>query len=176
MSFPLALRPQRPKTGQSEVTQQLIVFPLGQERFALPIQAVYRVIMIDNLYGGGAGHTSLTLYQDQELPVIDIKHRIFSANIPYPLSPETKTNSAIQLASQSLLNRPLLIVQNLQNELVGLAIDAQPFLRRVSESAFMPLSSTYLQAGNIKCVSNVVTLAPGEAPVFLLNLHQLLQG
>jgi chemotaxis signal transduction protein len=177
MNSPLALRSRRTKAKQNEATKQLITFSLYRERFALPIQVVQKVILIDNLYGNISGSaTSLTLHYDQEIPVIDIKHRIFSGEVNHNMQASTQTSGAIQLASQTLLNCHLIIVSNLQDELVGLAIDTQPFLKRVPESAFRPLSSTYLQEGNIDCVSNLVTLGAEEPPLFLLNLHQLLQA
>lgn len=175
MNSLFTLRSRRTKAGQNEATRQLITFSLYREKFALPIQVVQKVIIIDNLYGDvSSSATSLTIHQEQEIPVLDIKHRIFKGEVDHNMQSNTQTSCAIQLASQTLLNCYLLIVANLQDELVGLAIDSQPFLRRVPESAFKPLPSTYLQAGEIQCVSNLVTFSTNEPPLFLLNLHQLL--
>jgi purine-binding chemotaxis protein CheW len=45
------LTSRRSTTRKVEATQQLIVFRLSQERFALPIRAVQKVIPMGNIYG-----------------------------------------------------------------------------------------------------------------------------
>ncbi|NJR61659.1 MAG: hypothetical protein HC769_24185 [Cyanobacteria bacterium CRU_2_1] len=70
----------------------------------------------------------------------------------------------------------MLIVQNPQGELIGIPLDSAPSLRRVPRSAFAPLPPTYLTEGGVRCVSALIVLNPKEAPLFLLNLDQLLQS
>ncbi len=72
------LRTRRLAARKAEVTQQLIVFRLQQEWFALPINAVQKVLPMPNVYGDPqATGVSLTIYQDKELLVVDVGRRIF---------------------------------------------------------------------------------------------------
>jgi purine-binding chemotaxis protein CheW len=157
-------------------TQQLIVFRLLDEGFALPIRAVQKVIPMGNVYGapGGAG-VSLTLYQDQELIVIDVGHRIFRGeNAEYSSKSTLRLPSALPL-DEKTLQRYLLIVQSSQGKLVGLPLSEPPSLQRVPESAFAPLTSDYISYGNIRCVSALIVQGSDEPPLFLLNPDQLVQ-
>ena len=63
---------------KTQATQQLIVFHICNQGFALPIRVAYKVIPMGEIYGApqGAG-LGLTLYQNQELLVIDAENRIF---------------------------------------------------------------------------------------------------
>ena len=170
------LTSRRASKRKAEATQQLIVFRLNNERFALPIRAVQKVIPMSHIYGGsqGAG-VSLSLYQDQELLVIDVEHRIFrsapSSYSPKPALPHKGQEEQPDIT----LARFLLIVQSPQGKLVGLPIDSPPSLQRVPESAFTPLTSTYMAEGNIRCVSALILQNNDEPPLFLLNPEKLVQ-
>lgn len=157
-------------------TQQLIVFRLRDEGFALPIRAVQKVIPMGNVYGapGGAG-VSLTLYQDQELIVIDAGHQIFRGENAEDSSPHAFRQSAQRPLDDTTVQRYLLIVMSSQGKLVGLPIEEPPSLQRVPESAFAPLTSDYISYGNIRCVSALIKLNNDEPPLFLLNPDQLVQ-
>jgi chemotaxis signal transduction protein len=173
-------------------TRQLITFCLRQEGFALPIQVVQKVIPLGEVYDvSSVTGTSLTRYQNQEISVIDIEQRIFSdtalnsdSRLPQLSSstvlalPEAQLTE-INLVSSSQFNtfqqRYLLLLQTAQQELVGISLDTQPMLCRVSESAFTPLPSTVVAEGNIRCISALVVLPNSRPPLFLLNLHQLVQ-
>jgi purine-binding chemotaxis protein CheW len=160
----------------AEATQQLIVFRLLSEGFALPIRTVQKVIPMDNIYGApqGAG-VSLTLYQDQELLVIDVEHRIFRG-APRLDSSKGDFRLKAQLSlDDTTLARYLLIVQSSQGKLVGLPLQQPPSLQRVPESAFTPLTSDYICEGNIRCVSALIVQNNNEPPLFLLNPDQLVQ-
>ena len=170
------LTSRRSTTRKVEATQQLIVFRLSQERFALPIRAVQKVIPMGNIYGdpGGTG-VSLTLYQDQELIVIDPEHRIFRRAPSEYSSPDASDTKAPLPLYDTTVQRYLLIVQSAQGKLVGLPIEDPPSLQRVPESAFTPLTSTYISEGNIRCVSALIIQKNDEPPLFLLNPEQLVQ-
>lgn len=72
------LTSRRSTNRKAQATQQLIVFRLYSEGFALPIRAVQKVIPKGKIYGAPQGGAAgLTLYQDRELLVIDVDHRIF---------------------------------------------------------------------------------------------------
>ncbi len=162
-------------------TQQLILFALRHEWFALPIGAAYRVVPASSVHGtiNGAG-IGLTRYQNLDIPVLDVAQRIFAeADASYPLptlmpevSAETDSPERSELPEG---DRYLLIVQNLQGELIGIPISSQPILRRVPLSAFTPIPPTYLNQGKIRCISALVSADQSHPPAFLLSLDQLFQ-
>ena len=195
--FPLSSR--RANNRKVKPTQQLIAFRLYSERFALPIRAVQKVIPMSKIYGAPQGGTvGITLYQDQELLVIDIAHRIFKGipkqnlsltpslteaensetenkrdelnslaniNVSLPISVSTKPEEEKDNTEEGYL----LIVQNRTGNIVGLPIEEPPALLRVHDEAFRPLTSNYLNQGNIQCVSALVVPSPEQPPLFLLN-------
>lgn len=172
---PLTSRRSTRRKG-ADVTQQLIVFRLRNEGFALPIMAVQKVIPMGNIYGapGGAG-VSLTLYQDQELIVIDVGCRIFREAPSLNSEPSIESQSSALVLDDKTLQRYLLIVQSSQGKLVGLPLSCPPSLHRVPSSSFAPLPSDYISYGNIRCVSALIKLNNDESPLFLLNPDQLVQ-
>lgn len=161
-----SVRSRRFASRRVEPTQQVLAFQLQRHWFALPVRIAYKVISIDTLYGAGSQSLAgLILYQNREIPVINIEQRIFGWSTP------------------SLQERPpeqrqglpyLLIVANLQGEPVGLPLESPPSLRRIRESAFSPLSATYLAEGNFRCVSALIIPSQTEPPLFLINLNQLM--
>lgn len=164
----------RTKTRQAEPTQQLIVFQILQEWFALPIRAAYKVIPIGQVYGAHQGSIGLTQYQDQDVLVIDIQRRIFGEPISPPLLSAAVDPATAQPASPS--QHYLLLIQSSQGELIGLPLHTFPSLRRVPESAFKPLPPMYLAEGKIRCVSALVAAKNDRPPAFLLNLSQLIES
>jgi chemotaxis signal transduction protein len=156
------LRSRRFNKQKAEATQQIITFSLGQEQFALPIQAVQRVVWLGKVYGDPyQTGVSLTLYQGQELLIIDVGHRIFGRR---------KTANP-QRPSQ----RYLVVVQNAKEELAGLPIDSQPKVQPVPQSSFKPLPQAYVTQGNVRCVSSQMVQLAEDEVFFLLDPEQLTQ-
>ncbi|NES81128.1 MAG: chemotaxis protein CheW [Moorea sp. SIO2B7] len=168
------LRARRFAARQTETTQQMIAFLLRQEWFAVPIRYVQKVVPLGNVYGDPKGTgVSLTIYQGQELLVVDVGHRIFAEvqNLELPSEEDILTKNNSNLNQQ----RFLLIIQGAFGESVGLPIDSPPSIRRVPESAFKPLPEGYVSQGNIQCVSSMIIEVNDEPPLFLLNPNQLTQ-
>lgn len=170
------LTSRRSTRRHTERAQQLIVFRVRSEGFALPIWAVQKVIPMGKIYGAsqGAG-VSLTLYQDQELIVIDVERRIFRESLSLSSSSSALIQESAFPINDTNRGRYLLIVQSSQVKQVGLPIEEPPSLLRVPESAFAPLTKNYLSEGNIRCVSALIKLDNNEPPLFLLNPDQLVQ-
>jgi chemotaxis signal transduction protein len=170
--------------ARRETTQQLIVFRIRQDWFALPIRAAYRVIPLGQVYGI-QGDVGLTRYQDRDVSVIDIQRRIFGDGPPddRPSLPASSSDS-LSGSTNHLISRSiekdtqghLLLLQSAEGELIGIPLNEFPSLRRVPESAFTPVPQTYLAEGGIRCVSALITSAHAESPIFLLNLNQLIDG
>ncbi|MGB5963366.1 MAG: chemotaxis protein CheW [Coleofasciculaceae cyanobacterium] len=201
-------------------TQQIIVFRLRNEGFALPIRASLKVIPLGEVFGAPqATGVGLTLYQEQELLVIDIGKRIFRSVVTTKtlsgndLSKTLSGNDLDKSSSSSDLSKTLsgndldkssssndlskslsgndldkslpslgtiegsylLIVQSSTRKLIGLPLLEPPFLQRVPESAFAPLTSDYLAYGTIQCVSALIIQGNEQPPLFLLNPDQLVQ-
>lgn len=156
---------------RSEPTQQLIVFRILQEWFALPIRAAYKVIPIGTVYGNPEGGVGLTRYQDRDVIVIDVQHRIFGESVRSRL-PAAAAEPPVAAAMVS----HLLLLQSTQGELIGVPLYTFPCLRRVPESAFAAIPPIYLAEGKIRCVSALITVAADEPPMFLLNLSQLIES
>jgi purine-binding chemotaxis protein CheW len=161
------------KARSSEPTQQLIVFRVLQEWFALPIRAAHKVIPIGPVYGNRQGGVGLTRYQDQDVIVIDIQQRIFGEQSQSLLPAATEVSPSLPHKSDAIMQRYLLLLQSPQGEFLGIPLDTFPCLRRVPESAFAPIPPIYLAEGRVRCVSALITAASDEPPAFLLNLSQL---
>ncbi|MEO1401546.1 MAG: chemotaxis protein CheW [Cyanobacteria bacterium J06635_1] len=163
-------RLRRSRAHQFKKTQQLIVFQICQDWFALPIQAVARVVSLGDTYGDpheiGA---SVTVHQGQEMTVLDVSRHVFgepSHQPRYQLPPSTD--------EADTLSGYLIVAKTLHNTLVGLPVKAQPTVRRVPLSAFNPLPLDYVAKVNIQCVSSLV-IEPDQQPLFLLNTELLSQ-
>lgn len=192
MTLPNSLRALRFKPIQ--VTRQLLVFPLNQEQFALPLTVVHKVIEVDRLYAQQTGaETAIALDQDQNISVLNIRQRIFTdaAKPAKRLDLGTQVDESIntQIDTQEVIknNAPdhrfspcstpqyLILVYSLHGDVIGLPIDGAPALQRFAESAFKPLSALYQQEGGIRCVSGLILPTADSPPIFLLNLAQVLQ-
>ncbi|MEM7794497.1 MAG: chemotaxis protein CheW [Cyanobacteria bacterium P01_C01_bin.118] len=160
------LKSRRLKSHKGETTQQIIIFPIDHEWFALPIFAVKKVVtqndISGNYYHSGNG---LTVYEGKELLVVDISHRVFGQI--------SKPTPSIDSPTP---NDYLLIIQNRQQELVGLPIRLSPSVRKVAESAIVPLPANYAARVNIQCVSGLIIQSENAPILFLLNPEQLLQS
>lgn len=168
-------RSQRGTNRNTEATEQLITFKLRGEWFALPVSAVQKVIPMGKVHGD-PNHTgiSLTLHQGQEITVVDVGHRIFN-EAAESLTHE-KLEAATSTTQEEVLQasqRCLVLIQNSEGSVVGVPIDSQPAVRRAGKSQFAPLPSSYLNRGNIHCVSSMIVDDGGTEPLFLLDPEQL---
>lgn len=169
-SFSIASR--RLARRQGETAQQLIVFQLRQQWFALPIQFAYRVVPSGSVYRTRAGENNkVALHQGYELVVVDIDRLIFKTRSPQ--NRHLLPSSSAERLHADLSQGHMLILQNPQGQFIGIPLESTPGLRRVPNSAFAPIPDAYLEEGNIRCVSALVNPSPEEPPMFLLNLDQL---
>lgn len=155
--------------------QQVIVFPIEREWFALPIFAVKKVVPKSDTHGdyqtSGAG---LTVYEGRELLILDISHQVFG-NVPK--APEQTPSSPMAQLQESEQSDSgyLLIIHSRQGELVGLPVQSSPTVRRFAMSDIVPLPSNYAARVNIQCVSGLIVQPDNQPILFLLNPDQLLQ-
>ena len=191
MAILSTLKSRRLRSHKSEKTQQIITFQIEREWFALPIFAVKRVVPKSDTHGdyhgSGAG---LTVYEGKELIVLDITQQVFGSNrdrISLPAippvtstpSPTIASTSSDSTSSQVQVSTPkeyLLILRDYQGDLIGLPIESPPTVRRVPQSAIVPLPASYAARVNIQCVSSLVVQADAQPILFLLNHEQLFRS
>jgi purine-binding chemotaxis protein CheW len=160
------LKTRRSKARRAAATQQMIVFRLRQEWFALPIVAVSKVVQSSQVYGDPQkSGVSVAIYQGKELLVIDVGHRIFG---------EVQRSQGTNPPSLSKAGF-WVVVQNARAELAGLPIDSPPSVQRFAQTAIAPLPETYLSEANIRCVSSLTIQSENAPPVFLLDPERLFQ-
>lgn len=181
------LRSQRLATVKTETNEQMITFRLRQEWFALPILAVHKVTILGKIYGDPQNTgVSITAYEEREIVVVDVAKFIFkdlsSSNNIDIFSAETDSTREISKLIPSFLDweqQHYLIIININEnteDLLGLPIKDQPVMRRVIQSNFKALPKTYLNQGNINCVSEEIIELPEHPPIFLINPQHLAQA
>ena len=188
------LKSRRLKNNQGETTQQIIVFQIEPEWFALPIFAVKKVVPRSDTQGNYRGSgVGLTVYEGRELLVLDVEKQVFGHNrdrtsLSSPLSavggasapatpPVPEGQSSPEQESQpeeSSANGYLLILRDRRDEMVGLPIGSPPSVRRVSQSALVPLPPNYAARINIQCVSGLIVQSDNQPILFFLNPDHLL--
>ena len=171
------LRSQRFAAVQTETTEQLITFCLRQEWFALPILAVEKVIPLGKVYGDPQGTgVSITAYEEREIVVIDVAKFIFQDSSSSALISTEIDTAESELSWLNWEKQRYLVIINLNetNEnLLGLPINSQPVMRRVTKSNFKALPQAYLERGNINCLSEEIVELPEHPPIFVLNPQSL---
>jgi hypothetical protein len=177
-----SLSPQYGFACRKPLTQQLIVFRLRHEQFALPIQFAYKVIPMVQTYGFCQERgVSLTRYQDRDILVIDVQRRIFIDSSESSRSFQL-LDSKYSISNTSNPTLPdsaqphLLLTQTSQGELFGIPLEMPPSLRRVPNTAFNPIPDHFLKQGSIRCISALVVPSKNESPIFLLNPNLLIQN
>ena len=174
------LRSRRFAAVQTETTEQIITFCLRQEWFALPILAIQKVIPLGKVYGDPQGTgVSITAYEEQEIIVIDVAQFIFQDLSSSDLMATEIDTVTAELSWLDWEQQRYLIIINLDEttqNLLGLPIDSQPVMRRVTKSNFKVLPQAYLNQGNINCVSEEIIELPEHPPIFLLNPQSLAEA
>ncbi len=162
------LQSRRFNRQSKQKTLQIITFRLDQEWFALMLEKINKVILLNQIYGDPKGTgISLTTYQNQELVVIDVGYKIFGNTPNY--------QTIIDKFKQKTEPYYLIILENSQKEKIGLPIDSPPKIKRVSETALKPLPQIYLKRENIKCLSSNIIELQDESPshFFVLDKDKL---
>ena len=174
------LKSRRLRAYKGEPTQQVIVFQIQREWFALPIFAVKKVVRKGDTQGDyhNSG-TGLTVYEGKELLVIDIAQQIFGftsyqASLPAYILPEDTVGQSSLYPEQSSASGYLIIIRSHQGELAGLPVVSSPTVRRFAQSAIVPLPPNYATRVNIKCISGLIVQSDTEPLLFVLNPDQLL--
>jgi purine-binding chemotaxis protein CheW len=154
-----SFRAKRFANRKIEVTHSLIAFRLRREWFAIPIEKVQKVTVLEIVYSNPQRpEISLTRYQNREIVVIDVDKHIFG---------ETEPSLVLQKPAY------LAIIENNRGELRGLPLDSSPSIRRVPQSAFVPVSDAYLKTSKIRCLSSNIVQLGDHPSLFLLDTQKL---
>jgi chemotaxis signal transduction protein len=154
-----SLRSRRFANRKIEVTHSLIAFRLRREWFAIAIEKIQKVTVLELVYSDPQRPgINLTRYQNQEIILIDVDKRIFGEQ-------ESSFNS----------QKPtyIAIIENSQGELTGLPLDSPPSIRRVPQSAFVPIPDIYLKTSQIRCLSSTIVQLGDHPSLFLLDTQKL---
>lgn len=154
------LRSRRLHKQQQETTQQLIIFLLRQCWLAIPIESVIKVVPMTQIYGDPQNKgLGVTLYQEEELLVIDVAQCIFKEE---PLPENVPTQGYLVIVQEAFSGNK-----------VAIPIDSPPAIRRVKPSQIKTIPDGYLTYGNIQCVSSLVVEINDQPPLFLLDVNLL---
>ena len=157
MSTFSTLRSRRFASRQTETTQQIIAFLLGEQWFALPILAIQKIVPVGKVYDRSEiAKSSVITYEDRELLVVDLAQDIFKTETVSQINSQT-IEQPKTLTTDSQLQNYLVILQSETHKTIAFAIDAQPAMYRIKESDFQPLSQTDSTHSNIHsfCEKNI---------------------
>lgn len=169
-----SVRSQRGTNRNTEATEQLIAFKLRGEWFALPVAAVQKVIPLGTLHGDPHNTgISLTLHQGQEITVVDVGHRIFNEAASSLMADDLEATFQSKADDSQTSQRCLVLIKTAEGGVVGVPIDSQPAIRRAGKSQFAPIPSSFLDRGNIHCVSSMIVDDGGVDPLFLIDPESL---
>ncbi len=161
------LRSRRFEARETDNTQQMIAFMLARDWFALPILEIQKVIPLGTISGDPSDRgIGITTYEKREVLIIDVAKKIFN---------QSSTSIQESSLSDNQPQRYLVLLKDEADNIIGLPIDSQPVLYRVSQSDFKPLPEAYLASGNIQCISSQIIDLKDHPPIFLLNRQQLTQ-
>jgi chemotaxis signal transduction protein len=153
---------------------QMITFPVRQDWFALPIQLAQKVVPLAAVRSSSSTQGfGLTLIDDQRVPTLDLERHIYR-DVPQAALPAAGFQPNLPLPELADPRHIVLVRPPQAAEVLGLVVSQAPVLRRVPQSAFGPVPETFLTLSQMRCVNAVISMAGQEAPIFLLDLDQVL--
>lgn len=164
----------RTKALPGSPLHQMITFPVRQDWFALPIQMAQKVLPLSALEGNGTFQDAgMLALEGQQIPLVDLERHIYR-DLPRVVLPPAEAGGGDVLEVLVDPRHVLLIRLPQIAEPLGLIVSETPLLRRVPQSAFGPVPGVFLAMSQMRCVNAVITLSDKEAPIFLLDLTQVL--
>jgi chemotaxis signal transduction protein len=128
----------------AQSTLKLLVFPVGNLYFALPVDYVSRVIKQDRIYSSGLGSVGMIRTDDREITIIDLHKKIYLTS----LTKETKGY--------------FVLTQNNRGEQFGIHTAITPSIFEVPLSQIRQLPSSYRQADTLGIASHVTLIDQQE--------------
>jgi purine-binding chemotaxis protein CheW len=167
----LANRPVSPSPALSGETCKAVVFQIAGYQFALPFNAIQRVVPTPPLFELGSPQLKLTKLGDRDLIVVGLHLRLTAT----PGIENQLSVTASELVTAESVGRFLVVIQTQPRLFDGILIDEPPVLLDLPLSAIQPFAKHHRQTSLLKMASHFVTLTQGTQTqtIFLLNLQQL---
>ena len=141
-------------------TKQIITFKIGQEWLAVSTDVAQKVTPIQAIYKDQESLHLPTSYEGKDLHFFNLENYLV----------EEKSNQELDMKKGYLI-----LFETPQKTLIAIPIHIAPVLRRISESAFVPLSLLRTLPKNIRTISRFAIRIEDEPLIFLLDYEYLTQ-
>jgi chemotaxis signal transduction protein len=140
------------KTKVKEATLQILTFPLDDLFMAIKLDGVKKVIPIPAIAKSGNKLLGIAKFEDQEIIVVDLYHKILEAE---DLNP----------------NRFLILIQSESQFLYGIPVGALPQMLEVPISMIHPIPEDYRNHDTLGIADQVtqISVMPDTLTIFILS-------
>lgn len=171
MTFSRRVSRRRLKPLPGTPMHSMITFPVRQNWFALPIQLAQKVVPL--AHPKDRQGLGLMQIEGQQVPLLDLTPYIYRDSPQAALPGSAQEGGGLSLPPQ-VDDQHVLILRLPQTDgVLGLVISQTPVLRRVPQTAFGPIPAAFLSLSQMRCINAVISLSEREAPIFLLDLAQI---
>ena len=139
---------------------KLVVFQIGKLTLSLPVEQVTKVTKFTPTYGSGLSYVNLTHLGEQEIPIIDLHHKLFKVS-------QNELSSA---------KGYFIITRNTTGDSVGIRVLQTPTLLDVPFSHIRILPISYRHADTLEIASHVAVIPQDDETlqtIFILDLDCL---
>jgi chemotaxis signal transduction protein len=176
MAIVSPLRARRNARRPVESTQQMIIFCLRQQWFALPMSDVKRVSTFQSSADRPAEHLGATAsVDDAGLIKISADRKIFSKARPGFTSPSLELQAPELEAPEPKAPEPdhfSVVFQTSDGEAYALTVNSAPKMHRISPDSIVPFSLD-MSIEPMECISGIVRQADHPQTLYLLDPEQL---
>jgi chemotaxis signal transduction protein len=141
-------------------TKQIITFKIGQEWLAVSTDIAQKVAPIQAIYKDQESLYLPNAYEGKDLHFFNLENYL------------TEGQSDQELDMKKAY---LILFETPQKTLIAIPIHVAPVLRRISESAFVPISLLRALPKNIRTISRFAIRIEDEPLIFLLDYEYLTQ-
>ena len=156
-----SLRSQRLSELRPDIEKQYVAFRLRFAWFILPIESIYRIIPLEK-------HIPRLTFTGENVPIIDLGKILFGQTKVKTEIPQLVVNGAIVASKPSLI-----VVQDRNEDLVGILSNSQPALQKVAQDKLVPLPLTYSQRWKVDCISSMTLPDENFPSLFLINCDRI---
>ncbi|MGA7955381.1 MAG: hypothetical protein WCA07_17865 [Gloeobacterales cyanobacterium] len=141
-------------------TKQVITFSLGQEWLAVSTDIAQKVAPIKAIFKDQESLYSATAYEGKDLQFFNLENYLT----------EGKNNQELDMEKGYLI-----LFETPQKALIAIPIHVAPVLRRIRESAFIPISLIPTAPQKVATISRFAIRVEDEPPIFLLDYEYITQ-
>lgn len=157
--------------NNSENALRVIIFPVSNYLFALPVGAVIKIITCPSLVNTIEDGIGMVNLDDRTLTVVDPSYNFLE-----------NSSEAVAVKTDYFANKkiPLLIlIETKTEESCGILIARQPILTDISLTTIRPIPLSYRQVAKLDFVTHMAILSLEEdretVNVFLLAMNQIIR-